>query len=159
MTKPGFHGRRRSFSVSKAVDQLAADITAIKEEDGLTWTDVGRVFGKGEDQAAQYGKGNAEMSFTSFLLGCREWNGRFSAGVAAMIGQCLRDLDAVDLTHRHFVTLLTRLAFEISLALENDDDVDETELDRMTALLDDVSRGLDQLRQRKAAGKVARIGA
>jgi len=158
MTKPQIHGKRQSFSVSRAVEQLGEDLSAIRREDDLTWADVGRVFGKSEDQAAQYGKGLSEMSFTSFLLGCREWNGRFSANVTAMIGQRLGPLDAADLSHRHLITLLTRLAFEISLALENDDDLDEAELDRLTELLDDVSRGLDQLRQRHAATKLRAVG-
>jgi hypothetical protein len=156
-TKPKIHGKRPTFSVSKAVETLGEDIEAIKRADDLTWADIGRVLGKGEDQAALYGKGLSEMSFSSFLLGCREWNGRFSANVMAMVGKCVSDIDAAELPHRHLVTLLTRLAFEISLALENDDDLDESELDRLAALLDDVSRGLDQLRQRHSSTKVARI--
>jgi hypothetical protein len=96
------------------------------------------------------------MSFTSFLLGCREWNGRFSGTVMAMIGQRVTGLDGEELPHRHLLTLLTRLTFEISVALEDDEEIDRPEMERLESLLDDVTRGLDALRQRKA--KVARIG-
>jgi transcriptional regulator with XRE-family HTH domain len=158
MKAPHIHGKRPSFSVSRAVDQLGEDISRIREEDGLTWADVGRVLGKSEDRAADYARGLSEMSFTSFLLGCREWNGRFSGSVMAMICQRATGLDAEPLPHRHLLSLLTRLAFEISVALEDDDEIDEAEMERMESLLDDVRRGLDALRQKRAGGNVARIG-
>jgi hypothetical protein len=151
MSAPRIHGKRQTFSVSRAVDQIGADISRIREEDGLTWADVGRVLGKSDDRAADYARGLSEMSFTSFLLGCREWNGRFSGAVMAMIGQRATGLDGEQLQPRHLLSLLTRLAFEISVALEDDDAIDDAEMERLESLLDDVTRGLDALRQKRAA--------
>lgn len=69
---------RRVFSASAVLDAVAADLSAIKEQDGLTDADIGRVVGKSEDQAAKYRTSLAEMGIVAFAAAKREWNGRFT---------------------------------------------------------------------------------
>ncbi|MFT3966846.1 MAG: hypothetical protein QM690_13295 [Sphingobium sp.] len=152
MSSPQIHGRRASFSASKAVDQLGEDLEAIKKADGLTWADVGRVLGKSDDQAAKYASGLAEMSVTSFLLGCREWNGRLGNGVLALIGQKLSPVDAEDVSDSDKLCRILRLAHLLSQAMSDDDTpgaVDDDEIKSIgIAALDDAARAIDALRHR-----------
>ncbi|RVT93719.1 hypothetical protein [Sphingomonas crocodyli] len=150
--QPGIHGKRRTFAVSDAVDTLGESLAAIREADGLTWKDVGRVLGRSEDQASQYAKGTAEMGFTSFLLGLREWNGRFGADVLAMIGVKSVPLDSEDMTDNERLAKLLHLAHLLSLTLLDDGKVDDDELQAIgSKALDDAARGIEALRQRLSA--------
>lgn len=74
-------GSRPVFSASAVLKAIADDLTAIKEQDGLTDADIGRVLGKSEDQANKYRKGEADMGLVSFAAGKREWNGRFTGSL------------------------------------------------------------------------------
>ena len=151
-SKPTIYARRSSFSDSKALDRIATDLTAIKQEDELTWADIGRVLGKGDDQAAKYGNGSAEMSVTSFLLAAREWNGRFANGVLGMIGMKLVEADADLSTDGEKLSRILKLAHLISAALtdmETPGQIDDDELDEIgSAALDEASRAIDALRAR-----------
>lgn len=152
--QPGIHGSKRSFSVSTALDVAAQAISTIREEDGLTWKDVGRVLGRGDDQASQYAKGTAEMGFTSFLLACKEWNGRFSSPVFELIGCKLSQLETADMSDNQRLTHLLHLAHLLSVALTDQDSpnaVDDTELKNIgSAALDNVARAVESLRRRLA---------
>ncbi|HEX7853815.1 MAG TPA: hypothetical protein VF503_08985 [Sphingobium sp.] len=155
MSGPQIHGRRASFSASKAVDELGADLEKIKKADGLTWADVGRVLGKSDDQAAKYASGLAEMSITSFLLACREWNGRIGNGVLGMIGHKLVPVDAEDVSDSDKLCRILRLASLLADAMTDHispGTVDTDELKSIGALaLDDAARAIDALRIRLAA--------
>jgi transcriptional regulator with XRE-family HTH domain len=74
-------GSRRVFSASNATQVIAETLKAIKEEDGMTYADLGRVLGKGADAASNYCEGSAEMGVIAFMLAWREWNGRWSGPV------------------------------------------------------------------------------
>lgn len=149
MTPPQIHGKRRSFSVSDALDTLGNDLKLIREEDKLTWADVGRVLGKSDDRAQDYAKGLSEMGFTAFLLGALEWKGRFTGNVMAMIGQQMAALDAADMSDNERLAKLLHLAHMLSLALLDDGQVDDDELRGIgSAALDDAIRGLTALRAR-----------
>ncbi len=74
-------GSRPVFSASHVLEAVARDLTQIKEEDGLTDADIGRVLGKSEDQANKYRKAEADMGLVSFAAGKREWNGRFTGSL------------------------------------------------------------------------------
>lgn len=152
MTDPQIHGRRRSFSVSDALDTLGEDLAKIREEDKLTWADVGRVLGKSDDRAADYAKGTSEMPVSAFLLGLREWNGRLGARVLAMIGKQIGPLDSADMSDNERLSKLLHLAHLLSLALLDDGIVDDDELRGIGGgLLDDVISGLMALRRRMSA--------
>lgn len=151
-TKPQIHGRRSSFSASKAIERVGEDLEAIKKDDGLTWGDIGRVLGKSEDQASKYANGLAEMSVTSFLLGCREWNGRFANGVLSLIGMKLTETNAETTSDSEKLCRILRLAHLISAAmtdLETPGAIDDVELREIgSEALDEASRAIDALRAR-----------
>jgi hypothetical protein len=70
--------KRPVFSASAVLEAAAADLAQIKHEDGLTWSDLGAVLGRSEDQAAKYAAAEAEMGLVAYARGKREWNGRFT---------------------------------------------------------------------------------
>lgn len=152
MTAPHIHGRRASFSVSAALQQLGDDLAAIRKEDGLTWKDVGRVLGKSDDRASDYANAISEMPVSAFLLGCREWNGRLGNGVMGMIGQKLAPVEAEEISDSDKLCRILKLAHLLSQALTDDQTpgtVDNDELKGIgLAALDDAARGIDALRHR-----------
>jgi hypothetical protein len=149
MTAPQIHGGRRSFSVSDALDTLGDDLKRIREEDKLTWADVGRVLGKSDDRAQDYAKGFSEMPISAFLLGAREWNGRFAGRVLAMIGKQIGPLNALDMTDNERLSKILHLAHLLALALANDGAVDDEELKTIGgAPLDEAIAGLMSMRAR-----------
>lgn len=149
MRDPQIHGTRRSFAVSDALDTLGEDLKRIRDEDGLTWSDVGRVLGKSDDRAADYAKGISEMPVSAFLLGAREWNGRFAGRVLAMIGKQIGPIDSADMSDNERLAKLLHLAHLLSLALLDDGIVDDDELRGIGgAQLDDIIGGLMALRTR-----------
>lgn len=86
MNAPHFHGRRRTLTASGAVDAQNAILTAIKNEDGATWADIGRVLGKSDDRAAAYANTAAAIDLPTFLAGCHEWGGRFADPLLNLVG-------------------------------------------------------------------------
>lgn len=145
MPNPQVYERRTTFSASKVVNAIGAALTAIKQSDDLGWKDIGRVLGKSEDRAAAYAAGGGKMDATTFLLGCREWNGRFANDALAMIGMKLVPLEIEAGGDRRFSTILAELMAAWSKALE-DGEVTETELADMQALLDLTGRNIDARR-------------
>lgn len=154
MSAPQIHGTRRSFSASKALERLGADLRDIKEADGLTWKDVGRVLGKSEDRASDYANGVSEMTVTSFLLGCREWNGRFGNGVMEMIGQKVTPIGDVEMSDSDKLCRILLLAHLISEGINDEETPGLIDDDELRAIgskkLDDAIRALDALRGRLA---------
>lgn len=78
MTVRAIHGVRPAYSASNAVEAIGRALHEIRQQDGLTWGDVGAVLGVSEDQAAKYANGMATMSAVTYGRGKREWNGRFT---------------------------------------------------------------------------------
>lgn len=80
------HLGRRVFSASNVRDLIAETLEAIKEEDGLTYADMGRILGKSGDRAEAYCKGDfSDMSGFSLLAAWREWNGRFIGPIRDLV--------------------------------------------------------------------------
>lgn len=86
MSAPNIHGRRRTFSASSAVDVQNGVLTEIRNEDGATWADMGRVLGKSDDRAAAYANTASPIDLPTFLFGCKEWGGRFADPLLALVG-------------------------------------------------------------------------
>jgi hypothetical protein len=163
MTAPHIHGRYRSFSVSNALDTLGASLKTIKDEDRLSWKEVGRILGKSDDRAADYSTGISEMPVGAFLLGCREWNGRLANEVFGQIGMKLVPADADDTTDSEKLCRVLKLAHMLSAAIADDKTpgvIDDDELEAFgTADLEEAERAIAALRARKAAlGNVVRLG-
>lgn len=137
MSFPRIHGNRRSLSASSVRNALAAALMQIKAEDELTFTDLGRILGKSEDQAARYCDGTAEMSVTSFYFARREWNGRFT-GLADKLLETVEQQDA----HKA-QTLILKAALALSAALE-DGDLSENEILANRTILENAKEAIDK---------------
>lgn len=78
--------QRSIFSASTVRDTIASTLKAIKDEDGLTFADMGRVMGKSGDRAEAYCNGDfSDMSGFSLLAAWREWNGRFIGPIRSLV--------------------------------------------------------------------------
>jgi len=150
------HNARKGFCVSDALDTLGEDIARIRQEDGLTWEDVGRELGKCKDRARDYSKALSEMPLSVFLLGCRRWNGRFAGRVLAMIGKRLADLEtsAEHSTDRAKESSILKAALALSVALD-DDLLSDEEIRANRQTLEEASASIDALLRRIAPKVVA----
>lgn len=108
---------RRVFSASNALKVVGDALADIKREDGLTYADLGRVLGKGDDQASKYCDGGADMGIVSFLLAWREFNGRFIGPVKCFVEQT-RPIATDD---RAGHTTILEAALALSVALQDGD--------------------------------------
>ncbi len=136
MTPPHIHGSRRTFAVSKAVETIADTLTTIRKEDGLTWADVGNALGKSDDRARDYATGASEMPIGAFLLGCKEWNGRFANPVFGLLQMFLEDQSEIRTTDRDKLCRVTKLAHLMTVAMTDEvtpGSVDDTELTEIPA--------------------------
>jgi hypothetical protein len=104
---------RRVFSASNALKVVGDALADIKREDGLTYTDLGRVLGKGEDQASKYCDAAADMGLVSFLLAWREFNGRLMGPVKCFVEET-RPI-ATDDRRGHTTILEAALALSVAL--------------------------------------------
>jgi hypothetical protein len=151
MSKPMIHGKRRALSASSVLEATAADLLQIKQEDGLSFKDIGRVFGKSEDQAAKYCDGTAEMGLTAYAFGKAQWNGRFTGSLDALI----LDSRGHTTSDRSKATVITKALFEISAALEDDEEASPREVRAMRKSLEEAKDAiegfLEKLRLRSAA--------
>ncbi len=79
-------GTKPVFSASSVRDTIAETLASIKEEDGLTYADMGRIMGKSGDRAEAYCNGDfSDMSGFSLLAAWREWNGRFIGPIRTLV--------------------------------------------------------------------------
>ena len=78
MADPTIHGFRTTVSASDMVNSLADALGEIRQQDRLTWADMGAVLGKSEDQAAKYADGSAVMDITTFWRARQRWGSRFT---------------------------------------------------------------------------------
>lgn len=151
MPKPLIHGRRGFITASSLLDAAGAALRAIKEEDKLTWADVGDAIGKSDDQAAKYAEGMATMDFITFFRACQCWNGRFANSVFA-----LSDLHLSESALPSNTTEIRRgmLAFsELMVGLQRamlDEELDEDEIEELGSMIETAGAFLDQLRNRLA---------
>ncbi len=143
---PQIHGGWRSFSVSNALEVLGATLKRIRDDDGLSWKEVGRILGKSDDRASDYANALSEMPVGAFLLGCKDWNGRFANPALALVGMKLVPVVRRPQGDRTFSVILTRLQLAVNEALENDDEIDDAELAAMQALLEEAGQAIDARR-------------
>jgi len=136
-------GERESpvFSASSVIDEIATALTAIRLKDRLTFTDIGAVLGKSEDQAAKYCAGSAVMDAVTYARAKREWNGRFSGGLDRLCQES-RPTNEAD---RARTSKVLKAALALSEALEDDEEVSPTEVRDNRASLEDARDALDQL--------------
>jgi hypothetical protein len=148
---PPIHGNRRTLTASNILGAIAADLSQIKSEDGLTYADIGHVLGKSEDQAAKYCDGSAEMGAVTYTFARREWNGRFTGRVDAMIGASRPPRN----DDRAKLTALLCAAQEVASALENDDEMDGCEVAKARRKLEAAQEALAELLRKLSPVRVA----
>jgi DNA-binding IclR family transcriptional regulator len=129
------------FSASAVLDAIASELTAIKAADELTWSDMARVLGKSPDQAAKYADGTAEMGVVAFAAAKREWNGRFTGAVDRL---CVDSRPSGD-TDRSRQSMVLKAALALSIALEDDGEIDAGEVRQNRACLEGARDAIDQL--------------
>ena len=140
MADETIHGKRRPFSASAVLDAVAGDLAQIKSSDRLTYSDVGAVLGKSEDQAAKYCEGTADMGLVSFARGKREWNGRFTGG----LDRLCEESRPRSLSDQVAESQVLRAALALSVALE-DGEIDAEEVRRNRGTIEAARDALDGL--------------
>lgn len=114
MNKPLIHGKARAVPASKILEELGNALSRIRQEDRLTWADIGAHLGKSEDQAAKYADGSAEMGAVACFKAWDLWGERFSGGAKALFERPFEKHDA----HRAQSCVL-RAALALAEALED----------------------------------------
>lgn len=129
---PHIHGKRRTFSASHAVEVQAATLLKIKEEDELTYEDLGRYLGgKSDDRARAYApKPESEqpvsaIDMLTFLAACETFKGRFADPMLALVGGRWADTEAVCTGDPAALTLATLLPAVIQIEADGVTERDE----------------------------------
>lgn len=126
MTAPKIRGK--VVTSSRLLQAVADDLSRIKSEDGLRWTDVGEVLGRSDDQAAKYADGSATMDFIAFQRGRLAWGSRFTGTVDKLIGEGVGEADG-----QYAQSCILKAALALSVALEDGElDVSEVQANRST---------------------------
>jgi hypothetical protein len=108
------HGVRAPLSASLILTTSGDALSRIRQEDRLTWADIGAVLGKSEDQAAKYADGSAEMGLVAFTRARQAWNGRFTGALDQLIGKVSPEQDG-----QVAQSCLLKASLALSLALED----------------------------------------
>lgn len=129
------------FSASAVVNELGKALTAIRLEDGLTFADMAAVLGVSDDQAAKYCAGSATMNAMTFARGKREWNGRFTGGFDRL---CVESRP-IATTDRMKGSSVLKAALALSVALEDDDQIDKKEVRANRGTLENARDAIEAL--------------
>lgn len=144
MNKPLIHGVKRAVPASRILEELGNALGRIRQEDHLTWADIGSHLGKSEDQAAKYADATAEMGAVACFKAWHLWGERFSGGAKALFEHPVARHDA----HRAQSCVL-RAALALAEALEDGElTVQEIHANRST-----LENALDAI-----SAQLARIG-
>ncbi len=113
MNRPMIFGKMVVVPASKILEALGRSLHKIKDEDGLTWSDMARVMGKSDDMVAKYAEGTAEMGVSTFYFAKQAWNGRFTGTADRMVG------DPHEADPHHAQSCILKAALALSVALED----------------------------------------
>lgn len=128
MNRPTIHGNRLPLTAFNVLEALGDDLTKIKSDDKLRWTDVGEVLGVSDDQAAKYADGSAAMNVVAFARGRAVWGKRFTGRVDALVDGWRPMVDPY-----HTQSCVLKAALSIAEALEDGDlSIDEIKANRTT---------------------------
>jgi hypothetical protein len=114
VSSPSIHGRRPVVSASTILEELGDALSRIRQEDRLTWSDIGAVLGKSEDQAAKYADASAEMGVVALYRAKQAWNGRFTGAADKLVTDVSPEPDA-----QTAQSCILRAALALSTALED----------------------------------------
>lgn len=139
MSAPMIHGK--TLTASAILREVGNDLSLIRQQDGLTWADLGKVLGRSDDQAAKYADGTAEMGIVAFGFGRREWGSRFTGSLDRLI-----DGHRIDAEHdRSRQSHVLRAALTLSIALEGDDAITADEIHANRGTIENARDALDAL--------------
>lgn len=124
MPDHAIHGIRTAYSASAALRALGDALGQIKQQDALTWADIGAVLGKSEDQAAKYAEGTATMDFITFGRGKMHWGSRFSGPFDRL---CI-EAGLGDLSDHIIQSTVIRASLAIAEAQANNGTIDDWEI-------------------------------
>ena len=125
MADPLIHGKAKTISASDMVNALADALGEIRQQDRLTWADMGAVLGKSDDQAAKYADGSAVMDITTFWRARAAWGSRFTGYFDRLSAAAPQAND------RHDHTTVLAAALAIAQALESDNEITAAEVRSM----------------------------
>jgi hypothetical protein len=131
---PHIHRSHRTFSASKAVEVQGNVLSSIKEDDDITFKDMGRVLGKSEDRSAVYASGLSPVDLPTFLAGCHTWGGRFADPLLALAGGRWADAGAICTGDEKAALTLANLLPAV-IAIEHDGVTEASELAPHEALI------------------------
>ena len=141
MSAPTLHGKRPAYSASNALEALGRALHEIKSQDHLTWADVGAVLGVSDDQAAKYAEGSATMNAVTLGRGKLYWNGRFTGDFDRL---CTETRPAA-IAGRTAESKVLKAALALSVALEDDNEIDAKEVRHNRATIEAARDALDAL--------------
>jgi hypothetical protein len=141
MPAPPIHGSSSYVPASFIRSALGDALSRIRQEERLTWADVGEAIGKSEDQAAKYADGTAEMGVVAFYRAKAVWNGRFTSAADDLVEAAAEKISA-----QKAQSCILEAALGLAKALENGElsvaeiranrSTLETSRDAISALLD-----------------------
>lgn len=147
MTVPTIDTIKPIYSASNALAAIGNALGEIRQQDGLTWGEMGRVLGKSDDQAAKYADGSAEMGVVAFGLAKREWNGRFTGPFDRL---CVGSRPGPLNDHTAHSAVL-RGALAMSEALQNGNQIYDWEVKANRAALEAARDALEELLAKASA--------
>ncbi|WP_420137872.1 hypothetical protein [Sphingomonas sp.] len=139
MSGPTIHGK--TLTASAILREVGNDLSLIRQQDGLTWADLGKVLGRSDDQAAKYADGSAEMGIVAFGFGRREWGTRFTGSLDRLLMGCRVDAECDRGRQSHVL----RAALALSVALEDDDQITPDEVRANRATIENAIGALEAL--------------
>lgn len=147
MSNPPFHGK---YVSSSAILKEAGDaLGRIRQEDNLTWADMGTVLGKDGDQAAKYADGSAEMKLVACFRAKQVWGERFAGPINALFRHTVTPQDA-----QASQSAILKAALALSVALE-DGDLSVAEVRSNRSTLESARQAIDAQLQRLNPRSVA----
>jgi len=139
VSRPTIHGNGRVVPASAILQALGDSLSRIRQEDRLTWADIGAVIGKSEDQAAKYSDATAEMGAVALYRAKAAWNGRFTGAADQLIADSAPQHDP-----QSAQTCILRAALALSTALE-DGSLTDTEIKANRSTLEQSKDAIEAL--------------
>jgi hypothetical protein len=100
----------------RIIEALGSALLRIKQEDELTWPDMGVALGKSDDRAALYASGQATMDVVTFYRAKQAFNGRFTGEADKLVEGARGTVDP-----QHGQSCILKAALALSVALEDGD--------------------------------------
>ena len=98
MTKPTIYNLAPRFAASNLLEAVGDAIARAKRANGMTYADVGAVFGKSDDAAVSYAAGHSDMPLSAFIRGVGGLGDDIGNAALAFIGRKLVPIEDAAVT-------------------------------------------------------------